>query len=193
MPWTTSPIWDKSAPSGSDGSPEYRISTLPPAHLPHQPWTALWGTWNWCWVRPCTTQDQALYSQHFHGTAAGRHWIVQMFFPDMGASTKALIIICPLHRTQGINEWCLGVTGCNVFPLILLPTVMCCSVPGKQQPMIQLCCATSLITNRYHLNKLQQCFPTPLLPQTTEDVITRVCAMRFESDQKPGASNKNDV
>lgn len=52
----------------------------------------------------CTTQDQALCSQHFHGTAARRHWILQTVFPDIGASTKALIIICPLHRTQGMND-----------------------------------------------------------------------------------------
>lgn len=31
-----------------------------------------------------------------------RHWKRQMFFPDVGASMKALTIPCPLHSTQGM-------------------------------------------------------------------------------------------
>lgn len=176
MSWTTSPTWHKSAPAGSDESPKYRISTLSPTHLPHQPRTALWGTQKWCWSQQSTGCSAA------HRTRLFVHSILMAQQQDDTEHCKWFFLTCGqarkhqssfAHCTE--NERCLGATGCNVFPLILLPAVTCRSAPGEEQPVIRVCRVPSLTTNRYHQNKPQQCFPTPFLPQTTEVVITRVC------------------
>lgn len=118
--------------------------------LPHQPWTALWGTWKWCWAQPstgCSAPCRTRLFVHSIFMAQQQETLnTANVFSWHGGKHKSINHHLPTAQNTG-NEWCLGVTGCNGFSLILLPSVTCCSAPGKQQPIIQLCCVTSLITN----------------------------------------------
>lgn len=198
MSWTPSAIWHKSAPPGADESAKHGISIGSPTQSYHINPGQLSGA-------PGSGAEPSQAQAVLHHTGRGSLFTAFSWhssretlntangFSWHGGKHESINHHLPTAQNTG-NEWCLALTGCNEFPLILLPTGTCCNAQGKQQTMIQLCHVTPLITNRDHRTNWSNASQShPSFKQ--QRMWSQGCAMRLErsSDQKPGVSNKNDV
>lgn len=181
MSWTTSAIWHKSAPPGSDENPKYRISTESPTQSCHIHPGQVSGA-----PGSGAEPSQARASPHHTGpgflfTAFSWHSSRKTLntangFSWHGGKHEIINHHLPTAQSTG-NEWCLGATGCHGFPLILLPAVTAV-LQENSNPWLE--CAMSHLssqTHRYQQNKLHS---NPFLPQTTGDIITRACYETWE-------------
>lgn len=147
--------------------------------LPHQPWKASGA--------PGSGAEPRQARAALHHTGAGSLFTAFSWhssrktlntangFSWHGGKHKSINHHLPTAQSTG-NEWCLGATGCHVFLIILLPSLT--AVLQENSNPWSDCAVTSLITNTG--TSRTNCFPTPFLPQTTQDVTTTVCYETWE-------------